>query len=178
MHNASSVAPVASEEQLLAFGTLLARSGKVIESQISGTSMGSTLPPGSRIRIQPLPVEEYRVGQTVAFVRGSTIFAHRIAYRTRQCVLTRGDNHSWCDLPVPASAVLGVVTEWLINGEWQRFADAPEGASVQPWRIRALELAVRAGMLIDIRLAQHTSSALMRLARLRRHLTTEFLRHS
>lgn len=173
----ASVAPVATEEQLLAFGTLLARSGTVIESQISGTSMGSTLPPGSRIRIQPLPVDQYRVGQTVAFVRGSTIFAHRIAYRTSQCVLTRGDNHSWCDLPVPVSAVLGVVTEWFINGEWQRFADAPEGAPVQPWRIRALEIAVRAGMLFDIRLARHISSAFMRLVRLRRHVIMKFLRH-
>ena len=72
-----------TEEQLLAFGSLLARSGKVIESQISGTSMGITLPPGSRIRIQPLPAYDYAVGQIVAFVRGSTIFAHRIARSSR-----------------------------------------------------------------------------------------------
>lgn len=162
--------PSPAEEQLLAFGTLLARSGKIIESEISGTSMGRALPAGTRIRIQPLPAGDYGVGQVVAFVRGSTIFAHRIAYRTKQGLLTRGDNHSWCDLPVPVDAVLGLVTEWWINGEWQRFAAVPQGSPEQPWRIRVLETAVRAGMRMDIRLARRISRALMRLARLRRNL--------
>jgi len=165
-----SPVPSPTEDQLLAFGTLLARSGKIIESEISGTSMGRTLPEGSRIRIQPLPAGDYGVGQIVAFVRGSTIFAHRIAYRTKQGVLTRGDNHSWCDLPMPVDAVLGLVTEWWINGEWQRFADVPQGSPEQPWRIRVVETAVRAGMHMDMRLARRISRALMRLARLRRIL--------
>lgn len=173
----ASVVPAPTEEQLLAFGTLLAHSGKVIESEISGTSMGSTLPSGSRIRIQPQPAEEYRIGQTVAFVLGSRIIAHRLVYRTSHCVLTRGDNHSWCDLPVPVGAVLGVVTEWFINGEWQRFVDAPERLPAQPWRSRALDIALRACMQIDIRLARHTLRMLMGLVRLHRRFTTEFLRH-
>jgi hypothetical protein len=165
--------PTPTEEQVLAFGTLLARSGKIIESEISGTSMGRALPAGTRIRIQPLPAGDYGVGQIVAFVWGSTIFAHRIAYRTKQGVLTRGDNHSWCDLPMPVDAVLGLVTEWSINGEWRRFADLPQGSPEQPWRIRVVETAVRAGMHMDIRLARRISRALMRLARLRRNLRSE-----
>lgn len=169
----ASPVPTPTEEQLLAFGTLLARSGKIIESEISGTSMGRTLPAGTRIRIQPLPAGNYGIGQIVAFVRGSTIFAHRIAYRTKQGVLTRGDNHSWCDLPVPLDAVLGLVTEWWINGEWQRFADVTQGSAEQPWRIRAMETVVRAAMRMDIRLARGISRALMRLARLRRRLSLE-----
>src|SRR5260370_35146561 len=88
-------------DQLLAFGALLGRSGRIIESEISGTSMGATLPSGCRIRICSLPADEYRPGQVVAFVTGKAICAHRIVYRTRQGVLTRGDSHSWCDLPVP-----------------------------------------------------------------------------
>jgi len=169
----ASPVPSPTEEQLLAFGTLLARSGKIIESEISGTSMGRTLPAGTRIRIRPLPASDYGIRQTVAFVCGSTIFAHRIAYRTKQGVLTRGDNHSWCDLPVPVDAVLGLVTEWWINGEWQRFAYALQGSPAQPWTIRVLETAVRAGMHVHIRLARHISRALMRLARLRRNLRSE-----
>jgi hypothetical protein len=165
--------PSPTEDQLLAFGTLLARSGKIIESEISGTSMGRTLPAGTRIRIQPLPAGDYGVGQIVAFVRGSTIFAHRIDYRTKQGVMTRGDNHSWCDLPMPMAAVLGLVTEWWINGEWQRFADVPQGSPEQPWRIRVVETVVRAGMHIDIRLARRIARALMSLARLRRILRSE-----
>jgi len=164
-----SPVPSPTEDQLLAFGTLLARSGKIIESEISGTSMGRTLPAGTHIRIQPLPAGDYGVGQIVAFVRGSTIFAHRIAYRTKQGVLTRGDNHSWCDLPMPVDAVLGLVTEWWINGEWQRFAEVPQRSPEQPWRIRV----VRAGMHMDIRLARRISRALMRLVRLRCNLGSE-----
>jgi hypothetical protein len=163
----ASVVAAPSEEELLALGTLLARSGKVIESEISGTSMGRTLPSGTRIRIQPPPNGEYRLGQTVAFVRGSTIYAHRVVYCTSQGVVTRGDNHSWCDLPVPIGAVLGVVTESFIGGEWHGFTDAPEGLPPQAWRSRALETAVRACMRIDIRLARHTLKALMSLVRFR-----------
>ena len=162
--------PSPAEEQLLAFGTLLARSGKIIESEISGTSMGRALPAGTRIRIQPLPAGNYGIGQIVAFVRGSTIFAHRIVYCTKQGVLTRGDNHSWCDLPVPVDAVLGLVTEWRINGEWQRFADVPQDSPAQPRRIRVLETAVRAGMCVDIRLARRISRGLMWIDRQRRGL--------
>src|SRR5262249_54371402 len=154
-----------SEEQLLAFGTLLARSGKIIGSEISGTSMGSTLPAGTLIRIQPLPAGDYRVGEIVAFVRGSTIFAHRIAYRTKLGVLTRGDNRSWCDLPVSMDAILGLVIEWWVNGEWQRFASLSQAVPTQPWSIRALETMVRAGMHMDIGLARRISRALMRLTR-------------
>jgi hypothetical protein len=165
--------PSPTKEQILAFGTLLARSGKIIESEISGTSMGKALPPGTRIRIQPLSTGDYSVGQIVAFVSGSTIFAHRIAYRTKQGVLTRGDNHSWCDLPLTVGEVLGLVTEWWINGEWQRFADVPQGSPEQPWRIRVAETAVRVGMHMDIRLARRISRVLMRMARLRRNLRSE-----
>jgi hypothetical protein len=168
-----SPVPSPTEEQLLAFGSLLARSGKIIESEISGTSMGMALPAGTRIRIQPLPAGKYGVGQIVAFVRGRTIFAHRVAYRTKQGVLTRGDNHSWCDLPTPAGAVLGLVTEWWINDKWQRFAEVPQRSPGQPWRIRVVETAVRAGMHLDIRLARHISRVLMRLVRLRRSLKSE-----
>ena len=172
-----STVPAPTEEQLLTFGTLLGRSGKLIESEISGTSMGRTLPAGTRIHIQPLPANEYGIGQIVAFVRGSTIFAHRIAYRTKQGVLTRGDNHSWCDLPVPVDAVLGLITEWFINGEWQRFVDVPQALTERPRRIRALETAVRASMRIDIRIARHISRALMRLVRLRRTLAAEIFQN-
>jgi hypothetical protein len=173
---AAKVVPAPTEEQLLAFGTLLARSGKIIESEIFGTSMGRSLPPRCRIRIEQLPAEEYRVGQVVAFVQGSAIFAHRINYRTRCGVLTRGDEHSWCDLPVPIEAVLGAITEWFIHGEWQPFANVPQSLHEQPWGIRALELAVRASMQVNIRLARHTSRMLMHLVRLRHRLTAEFFR--
>jgi hypothetical protein len=165
--------PGSTGDQLLAFGVLLGRSGKAIESEISGTSMGSTLPSGCRIRIRPLLTEEYRAGQVVAFVAGGALFAHRIVYRSRQGVLTRGDSHSWCDLPVPINAILGVVSEFLANGEWHLFDDSIPIDREMTKRSRMIETLLRACLRIDIRLARRASRSLMRLARWRRRLVAE-----
>jgi hypothetical protein len=165
--------PGSTGDQLLAFGALLGRSGKVIESEISGTSMGSTLPSGCRIRIRPLSTEEYRPGQVIAFVADGALFAHRIVYRGRQGVLTRGDSHSWCDLPVPINAILGVVSEFLAHGEWHMFGDSVPFDSEIRRRNRMIETFLRTCLRIDIRLARRASRSLMWLARWRRRLIAE-----
>lgn len=157
-------------DQLLAFGALLRRSGKTIESEISGTSMGSTLPPGCRIRIRPLSVEEYQAGQVVAFVAAGSLFAHRIVYRSGQGVLTRGDNHTWCDLPAPVGAILGVVSEYLVEGEWRLFDDSGPFERAIGKRRRMIENLLRLFLRIDIRLARRASRILMWFARWRRNM--------
>jgi hypothetical protein len=159
--------------QLLALGALLGRSGKIIESEISGTSMGSTFPAGSRIRIRPLPQPQYRRGQVVAFVSGHTLFAHRIISRSRQGVLTRGDNRSWCDLPLPWRAVLGLVTENRINGEWRPVDHDPlcKRGSGGAWRV--VDALLRVSLRVDIRLARFVSRCLMSVARWRHRLLKE-----
>jgi hypothetical protein len=169
----STAVPGSSGDQLLAFGVLLGRSGKVIESEISGTSMGSTLPSGCHIRIRPLSTEDYRPGQVVAFVAGGAIFAHRIVHRSRQGVLTRGDSHSWCDLPVPVSAILGLVSERLVDGEWHPFDGSVLLDCEMTKRSRIIETLLLMCLQIDIRLARRASRSLMWLARWRRRLIAE-----
>jgi hypothetical protein len=166
----STMNATATGDELLAFGALLGRSGKIIESEISGTSMGSTLPSGTRIRIRPLCNDGYRPGQVVAFVAGRAIYAHRIVHRSRQGVLTRGDSHSWCDLPVPVSAILGVVSERLVNGQWLLFDDSVPFESERRTRRRIIEALLLACLQIDIRLARRASRGLMSLARWRQRL--------
>ena len=166
----TTFAPDSTADQLLAFGVLLGRSGKVIESEISGTSMGSTLPSGCRIRIRPLSTDEYRPGQVVAFVAGGAIFAHRIVHRSRQGVLTRGDCHSWCDLPVPVSAILGVVSERQVNGKWHVFDDSVPFECEKRKRSWIIETLLLVCLQIDIRLARRASKFLLWLARWRRRL--------
>jgi hypothetical protein len=156
-------------EQLLALGAVLGRSGKIIESEISGTSMGSTLPAGSRIRIRPLPVEECRAGQVVAFVSGNAIYAHRIIFCNRQGALTRGDNHSLCDLPVPSRAILGVVTECLRDGKWCTLDDRVAFREIRGSR-RTIKVLLSVCMQIDIRLARGASWILIWLVRWRRRV--------
>jgi len=165
--------PKSTGDQILAFGALLGRSGKTIESEISGTSMGSTLPSGCRIRILPLSNEEYRKGQVVAFVAGSAIFAHRIVYRSGQGVLTRGDNHALCDLPVPVGTILGVVSECLMDGEWRPFDDSVPHSYGTGKRSRMIETLLRVCLRIDIGLAKRASRMLMRIARWRQRFVPE-----
>jgi hypothetical protein len=162
-------------DQLLAFGVLLARSARIIESEISGTSMGTTLPSGCRIRICPLPTEEYRPGQVVAFVTDKAIYAHRIVYRTREGVLTRGDSHSWCDLPVPINAVLGVVSSRMVSDQWVPFDDRVPFESQTKRVHRIIDALLLVCLQIDIRLAHQASRTLMLLARWRRRMITELL---
>jgi hypothetical protein len=160
-------------DQLLALGVLLGRSGRIMESEISGTSMGSTLPAGCRIRIHPLSHEEYRAGQVVAFVSGNSIFAHRIIFCSRQGALTRGDNRSWCDVPVPSRAILGVITESLLDGEWRPLHDDVVFNRDIGSSKRAIEILLRLLMRLDIRLARYASRMLMSLARWRHRLLAE-----
>lgn len=162
----------ATGDQLLAFGVLLGRSAKIIESEIAGTSMGSTLPPGSRIRIRPLSFPEYRSGQVVAFISGDRIFAHRIIFRGREGALTRGDNHSWCDLPVPSSAILGEVTEYLLDGEWLSLDERGLSENERKKGKSTIEFLLCLCMQVDIRLARYVSKVLIRLARWHRRVTT------
>jgi len=168
MANTTAASPTG--DQLHALGALLGRSGKIIESEISGTSMGSTLPPGSRIRIRPLHQADYRQGQVVAFVSGHSVFAHRIISRSRQGVLTRGDNRSWCDLPLPWPALLGLVTESRINGVWRRVHQHSSCERRSVGAGRSVDTLLRVSLKVDIRLARFASRTLMLVALWRHRL--------
>jgi hypothetical protein len=166
----TAAVPDSTANQMLAFGALLGRSGKIIESEISGTSMGSTLPSGCRIRIRPLSSEDYHTGQVVAIVGGTALFAHRIVYRSREGVLTRGDSHTWCDLPVAVGTILGVVSEYVVDGEWRIFDESFPHDCEMKNRNRMIETLLRVCLRIDLGLAQRASRMLMRLARWRQRL--------
>jgi hypothetical protein len=155
---------------LLALGMLLGRSGRIIESQISGTSMGSTLPAGSRIRIRRLRSETYGPGQVVAFVSGNAIFAHRIVFSCRHGVLTRGDNRSWCDFPLPSHAILGLVTESYRDGVWRPLLCDVLGEHERGRSRRAVDAMLRVSLQIDFRLARFTARTLSLAARWRHRL--------
>jgi hypothetical protein len=166
----TTVDPNSTGDQLLALGALLGRSGRVIESEISGSSMGSTLPSRCRIRIHRLALEQYRPGQVIAFIAGGRMFAHRIVYRSRQGVLTRGDTHVWCDLPVPVCVILGVVAERFLDGKWCPLSEALPFDCQRSTQHRMIETLLRGCMQVDIRLADKVWRILMWFARRRRLL--------
>ncbi len=111
-------------DKLLAVALRLRSTLGIVESRISGHSMQSTLPAGSRIRIQCGNVDGVMSGTVVAFLGGSTLIAHRVVGRgrgprARDFLLTRGDATIICDAPVHADDVLGVVTHVAIGDQWR-----------------------------------------------------------
>jgi hypothetical protein len=110
-------------DKLLAVALRFRKSLGIVESRISGYSMRSTLPAGSRIRIQCCNLDRVRRGTVVAFVGGSSLIAHRVVRRgrgprSREVLLTRGDATIICDTPIHADKVLGVVTHVATGDRW------------------------------------------------------------
>ncbi len=164
---AASIASHTTGEQLLALGTLLTRSGKIIESEVRGSSMGSAIPTGSRIRICPLAGSEYSVGQVVAFVAGNKLFAHRIVHCSSRGVLTRGDAGILCDPPIPRESIVGAVTECFQDGEWRALKGRQPLALEKQRKADLAALLPRICMAINFSTARRVSRALLWLARRR-----------
>ncbi len=113
----TSAAGRLTPEAARALFPILQRAGTVVESEIRGPSMGSTLPDGTRIHIRCGPVTTCRAGEVVAFLGVQGLVAHRVislrrAHDAPGYLLTRGDALTLCDPPIPSHAALGVVTEW------------------------------------------------------------------
>ena len=104
---------------------LTRRNAAVIHSDLRGTSMGSAIPDGARIRIRSDSEATWHRGQVIAFLAGSRVMAHRIVYEgerlgARNFVVTQGDGNWLCDPPVNRSTILGEVEAYSTGGEWRR----------------------------------------------------------
>ena len=112
----------AAAPDLALFRVLAAR--KPVESEVHGTSMGAALPAGTRIRISPLAEGAPPApGQVIAFVAGSRIMVHRVAYlgrwrAARGFLVTQGDANWLCDPPIVLESIAGLVVAAERRGEW------------------------------------------------------------
>lgn len=119
-----------SPQEVARFARLLTHRDRVVECVSTGDSMGSTLPPGTRLRFRCGRVDP-RLGDVVVVLAGPTLLiVHRVVARgsgprARGYLVTRGDSSILCDQPVPADAVLGVVEECRRETGW-----VPVGAYV------------------------------------------------
>ncbi|HXJ31454.1 MAG TPA: hypothetical protein VNG35_12485 [Gemmatimonadales bacterium] len=126
------VSPVqfVSPESIRTLGALLQRSNAVIESEIRGASMGTTLPDHVKVRIACRPAPEYQPGDVVAYWWGDALIAHRVVGRgklprARDFYLTRGDGQILCDPAVSAASILGLVSAWFDGSGWRPVATLP-----------------------------------------------------
>lgn len=154
----------------LALAPLLQRTRRVIESEISGISMGSTLPAGTRIRIQCEDPASARRGAVVAIMAERGLIGHRLLWRGADrhghpMVLTRGDGSPVCDPPVAAERILGEITHWHGASEWQPVP--PPDMPSPPRRIVAalMFLAVRVAVALDVGFATRAAAVFAALHR-------------
>jgi hypothetical protein len=135
-----------------------------VHSTVQGSSMGTTLPAGSRIRIRSGHEGRWRDGEVIAFLAGSRVMAHRIvatgsSAASKDFLMTLGDNNWLCDPPVHRSAVIGHVETVTSDGRWGAVSYA-----ATPWHKRTVALAslVLMRMLLEAnpRLAIRLSKAI------------------
>ena len=120
---AQAAPPTLDAGDVTMFRMLAARSGRPVESQLSGASMGGAIPGGCRIRITHRAGHEWRRGEVIAFVAGSRVMVHRIVHvgrrgAARRFVLTQGDGNWLCDPPVEVGTIAGAVEQYWDGGGW------------------------------------------------------------
>ena len=154
---------------LRAYAELLSRSGRTLESQIHGSSMGETIPDGSRIRIQWRDGDSYRAGQIVACLDHGFLFAHRIVHVHGDAIITQGDAWILCDPPLHLSQVVGEVISCQVRGAWR----SPSAEPVRsPSDGRAARIQVRIAAIclaINLGFARVVTRGIIRLSILRKH---------
>ena len=110
-------------DRLLAFSRFLSKGSCEFESTVLGESMGKAVPAGSMIRVRFASGANLTTGQIVAYIRNDKIVAHRLVRivmsHGEQFAITCGDGTVCCDVPVPVSAVIGILTELRSSGTWK-----------------------------------------------------------
>lgn len=143
----------------------------VIESEIRGPSMGMTLPPGTRIRIQCGASATRARGAVVAFVGYRGLVGHRVVGHMRDgqgktLLLTRGDGLLACDPPLDPERVLGEVTEWTDGNAWLPLPAPPRSATGRRVaQSMVLQLVKAAAILVTPAFAARVSEWLLAASR-------------
>jgi hypothetical protein len=168
-------------DRILAFSRFL-RDGAQFESMVTGGSMGSVLPDGSRIRGQFVNAKELAQDQILTYVASDRIVAHRLmrsaTWHDRQYVITRGDTSICCDIPTPASSVICVVTEVCKNGKWEPVSPPRISWFAFRWTASAISMVVGGLVRLNPAIAIWTARRLIRTQRFALRLARFAKRHT
>jgi hypothetical protein len=101
--------------------------GTPVQIEVTGVSMIPFLRAGDQVTLRPPAAGPPRLGDVVALGRpGEKLRVHRVIGRAPGTVLTRGDGAAVPDAPLPATHVVGVVTEVERSGHRVRLGLGPE----------------------------------------------------
>ncbi len=174
----------------IALASLLARRDDYLEARVEGRSMGATLPEGTMIRVRPGRNHDVAPGDVVAIAVNEKVVVHRIlrvvldrpaTHAGRAAggampdvlLLTRGDNETLPDPPVPVAWVIGPVIEARIGERpWGSVGPVPARAL-----LRAIPAAASASLLAGLLavspgLADRTARVMLFCAHLSRFVLT------
>lgn len=151
-------------EDLARFRALSRKGGGIVHSTVHGSSMGSSLPAGSRIRIRSGSDDGWKAGDVIAFLAGSRLMAHRIAAHgrsgsAREFFIAHGDNNWLCDPPVHCSAVIGSVEVPTPEGNWLPVGEA-NVPRYKKWVARRSQIAMRGLLELNPPLAIRVSQVI------------------
>ncbi len=164
--------------RILAVASSLRGPDRSIESTVEGKSMGRTLPPGSRIRIELADRPGYEVGEVVAFLARGKVVVHRVVHKSqrgaaRGRLLTRGDAALVPDPAIDVASVLGAVTAIDRDGGWVP-PDGRPRRSLPARVVASLALAIVARVL---EASPRAADVVVRLLHRGRPLHAACLRH-
>jgi hypothetical protein len=133
-----------------------------VESDIQGSSMGATIPDGSRIRIRARGEESFRPGQIVACLENGFLFAHRVVHVRKDAIITQGDGWILCDPPLRTSQVVGEVISRRVGDAWVApAAEAGRPAAAERAARRQVRL-IALCLRIDLAFARFVSRRIIR----------------
>ena len=72
--------------------------------------------PGSDVHIKPVPFSRLNEGDIVTFQKEDTLISHRILYKSKRYIVTKGDNKPQSDGKIYPKQIVGKVTSIQSNG--------------------------------------------------------------
>jgi signal peptidase I len=99
----------------------LIREGLNVYAKATGPSMFPIIRAGDKVLVEPKSGAEINIGDIVLYEKDGSYIIHRLIRKTGQStVVTKGDNLSWSDSPIPTESILGKVVR--IEGHGRRLA--------------------------------------------------------
>jgi len=90
---------------------------KTIPLKSQGSSMFPILQPNDTIYFKKIPFSNIKVNDLLVFKKKNQLITHRVIYKTKKYLITKGDNNPNCDGKIYPKQVVGKVYQIKRNGQ-------------------------------------------------------------